>query len=236
MIWRDAVLEALHRFSTRHNTRKITRQQLIEEELDMIINTTNSEGATPSQTLSRVLQELRDENLLYFDSNGVYILLDTPINIEAEDLTDDTIDFVIQQKKLQIGIVPTDNQLAMTRQRKGQTRIRSLTLQNYGAQCALCDIAEVQLLVASHISRWADDLEGRGDLSNVICFCRFHDILFEYGYLSLTDDFQLLKKTNPPSQTINYLLNLSEKFRLPSNFFPSSYFLHKHRLRNAFDN
>ena len=234
MIWRDAVIEALHRFSDRHYTRRITRQQLIDEELERIVRATDSEGVTPSQTLSRVLQELRNDNILYFASDGVYVLLDDPIRLEEEDLTVDTLDFAIQQKKLTIGNVPADDQLALTRQRRGQNRIRTLTLQNYGARCALCDIAEAQLLVASHISRWADDPEGRGDLTNVICFCRFHDVLFEYGYMSLTDDYKLLKKSNPPSQTIKYLLDMSERFRLPGDYCPSSQYLNKHRLRNAF--
>ena len=235
MIWRDAVLEALHRFSNRHNTRKVIRQQFIKEELNGIVQVTNSEGVTPSQTLSRVLQELRDENLLYFDSNGVYVLLDTPINLEAEDLTDDTLDFAIEQKKLQIGLIPTDDQPVLTRQRKGQNRIRYLTLQNYSHRCAICDITESQLLVASHIARWADDLQGRGDLSNVICFCRFHDVLFEYGYLSLTDDYQLLKKGSPTSQTIKAILNLSDHFRLPFTNYPGSHYLQQHRYRSSFE-
>ncbi|MCG3208397.1 MAG: hypothetical protein FOGNACKC_02001 [Anaerolineae bacterium] len=234
MIWRDAVLEALHRFSIRHNTREVTRQELIDEELDQIVHDTNSHGATPSQTLSRILQELRTEDVLHFVSDGVYLLLDMPINIEEVDLSDKAIDLAIEQRKLQLGVVPAGDGQALTRQRRGQARIRELTLQNYNYQCALCDINNPQFLIASHISRWTDDIEGRGDLSNVICFCKFHDSLFELGYFALSDKYQILKKNNCESQLINLILNLTEQFRLPEKYLPASKYLHRHRERTGF--
>jgi hypothetical protein len=235
MIWRDAVIKALHRYSVRHETREITRQELIVEEIDQIVKDTNSSGATPTQTLSRVLQELRTEDILHFVGDGVYLLLDTPINIEEVDLTDKAIDLAIEHKKLQLGIVPASDDLALTRQRRGQARIRELILRNYEYQCALCDLNVPQILIASHISRWADDLKGRGDLSNVICMCRFHDTLFEFGYFSLSDDYQILKKQNTPSQTISLLLDLTEEFRLPHKHLPASEYLQKHRTRTGFE-
>ena len=78
MDWREAVIAALHRYSARHDTKVITRQGLIAEELSQIVNVTTSEGITPAQTLSRVLQELQDEKILYFSSRGTYVLLDRP--------------------------------------------------------------------------------------------------------------------------------------------------------------
>lgn len=234
MTWRDAVIEALHRFSIRHGTREVTRQELIDEELDRIVYDTNSQGATPSQTLSRVLQELRTEGILYFVSDGVYMLLDTPINIEEVDLSINAIDLAIEQRKLQIGVVPASDSQALMRQRRGQARIRELTLQNYNYQCALCDINNPQLLIASHISRWTDDIEGRGNLSNVICFCKFHDALFELGYFVLSDDYQVLKKSDYGSQMINLVLSLTEQFRLPARHLPAPEYLQRHRKRTEF--
>lgn len=57
MFWREAVLDALHRFSTRRGTRLVERQHFIQEGLDRIISDTASQGQTPSQTLSPVLQD-----------------------------------------------------------------------------------------------------------------------------------------------------------------------------------
>ncbi|RLC54884.1 MAG: hypothetical protein DRI79_07350 [Chloroflexi bacterium] len=234
--WRDAVLDALHRFSNRHNTKTITRQGLLEEELDRIVSETGTRGLTPEQTLSRVLQELRDEGILYFIGGGQYLLLmDTPIDVEMEELPRDAIDFAIRRGKLRIGMVPARDELTMSRRRLGQSRIRWLCLHSYDHQCALCDIRNENLLIASHISRWADDPEARGVLSNVICFCRFHDVLFEYGYISLSDDYHVLKKGNVNSQTVARILDITNEFRLPKAYPPAPEFLQKHRVRTGFE-
>ena len=77
--------------------------------------------------------------------------------------------------------------------------------------------------------RWSDDPEIRGKLSNVICLCKFHDTLFEIGYISLSDDFQLLKRNPNNSETINLILNNTLNFRMPQNFSPSVEYLSRHR-------
>jgi hypothetical protein len=75
MSWRDAVLVALHRFSARHATCVIGRQEFLADELERIVGDTGSQGQTPDQTVSRVLQELREEGLLEFLNAGEYRLL-----------------------------------------------------------------------------------------------------------------------------------------------------------------
>ena len=172
-----------------------------------------------------------------FLGEGSYLLLHSPIHIESEDLPDDAIDYTLTKNKLQLGIVSTGDRQAMIRQRRGQDRIRELVLKNYSYQCAFCDIADRQLLVTSHISRWADDPEARGNLSNVICFCRFHDPLFEYGYLSLSNSYQVLKKgiASQTASPISLILNHTYKFRLPRSNPPAAEFLRKHRLRTGFE-
>jgi hypothetical protein len=75
--WTESVSDALRRVAARHGTHIIGRDQLIAEELRTIVSETDSRGRTPQQTLSRILQELRDEGLLTFDGPGVYRLVDT---------------------------------------------------------------------------------------------------------------------------------------------------------------
>lgn len=73
--WRESVAGAVNRVAERRNTPIITRQQLIDEELPRIIRETGSRGATPEQTLSRVLQALRDDGQIAFVAPGEYRLL-----------------------------------------------------------------------------------------------------------------------------------------------------------------
>jgi hypothetical protein len=234
MIWRDAVLEALRRYSVRHSTKNIDRQSLINEDLDWIISQTSSIGETPSQTLSRVLQELRDEGILFFLTPGTYLLLESPISAEAEDLPEGALEFAAQNNKLTIGILPTSDELALARRRRGQEKIRRVTLENYHRQCALCDVRDIAMLIAGHIARWTDDMEGRGDLTNLICMCKFHDALFESGYFSLANNYEILKKPEGMSKTINYLLRQTEVFRAPTAYPPAASYLTKHRIRSGF--
>jgi hypothetical protein len=157
-----------------------------------------------------------------------------PINVEDEELTDDEIDRAIRANRLRIGIVATDTQQAKIRQRKGQARIRKLTIEDYRGCCAACDVKDLALLVASHIVPWAEAPEHRGDLRNVICLCRIHDSLFETGYWSLGKDLKLLKKNSITSKTIRHLLDEMTSFRLPLAFPPAPRFVNRHREKSGF--
>ena len=154
-----------------------------------------------------------------------------PINVEDRDLTDGEIDDALRANRLRIGMVPTDSHEAMTRQRKGQARIHTLTVQNYRGSCAVCDVTDPALLVASHIVGWAESPEHRGDLSNVICLCRIHDALFEIGYWSLDDGLRPLKRASVASDTIRRLLEAMTSFASPLEYPPGAAFVARHRQR-----
>lgn len=233
--WKEVVTNAVHRFTNNHHTTIISRKALIEEELDSILEETNSGGATPEQTLSRVLQELRDDEILEFLGDGRYLLLDTPIAIENEDLPTDAIDIALEHNKLQFGVVSTGDDIATIRQRRGQTAIRKLCLRNYGHQCAMCDIHDGRLLIASHIARWADLPEARGDLRNVVCLCRIHDALFEIGYIALSNNYEILKRMSIENGLLSLILDVSKGFRMPIDYPPSPEYLQMHRVRTNFE-
>ena len=155
-------------------------------------------------------------------------------DVEGKDRTDDEIDQLIRTNRLRIGIVSTDSQEALVRQQRGQARIRALTVENYGGCCAVCDVTDPALLIASHVVAWADDPEHRGNLSNVICLCRIHDALFEAGYWSLGDDLALLRKKSVTSKVIRQLLGVMTWFRKPLKFPPAPCFVRRHRERVGF--
>ena len=231
MQWRDAVLASLHSYCVRHSTRVVERQQFISEQLPVIVTAVGSQGLTPHQTLSRILQELRDEGVLQFLERGYYLLLDAPIDVESEDLTDEAIDVALRANRLKLGKVETGDQVCRARRRKGQDRLRKLATEYYGSRCATCDITDLGLLIASHILGWAEAPEHRGDLTNVICLCRIHDALFERGYWSLDGEYGFVKRTSPHSQLIQLILDRMEPFHLPTAFPPSPEFLRAHRAR-----
>jgi hypothetical protein len=181
-------------------------------------------GVTPTQTLSRILQDLRDAGKLEFVDPGKYLLLDSDIDVEYEDLPDEAIDRALQANRLRIGMVPTDTPQSRARRRKGQARLRSLTIESYESCCAVCDIRDPGLLIASHIVPWAESPKDRGDLRNVICLCRIHDALFERGYWSLDDNLGLLKRDPIPSRMLQRILGDMTVFRPPLGHPPAQAF------------
>ncbi len=232
--WREAVIRGIKRLIDRKSSVLFTRQDLLSEEIDRIAEEAGSSGETPGQTLSRILQELRDDDLVTFlDNQGNYIFLGDPIPVEKETLTNPEIDAAILAKKLTFDAVPTGETPAVSRYRQGQARLRQLTLINYRHQCALCDVQKEPWLVTAHLARWSDYPPGRGDLSNTICLCRWHDPLLEYGLISLTDDLKLLKKP-VESEFLHTLLKNTSEVRQPENIPLAPKYLSLHRERTGF--
>jgi len=232
--WRDAVIEAIQRFTEDKNSYIFSRQEIIRNQLPLITREVESEGVTPAQTLSRVLQELRDDNLIEFiDNSGNYVFLANNLDVEKEDLPEKAIDEAIKNRRLIFNDIHTDEKAVIRRQRIGQNRLRHWTLLNYNFRCALCDVSDKNLLVASHLARWADCKEGRGDLTNIVCLCRWHDPLLEFGLISFTDDYKIIKKTSK-YKMIQNLLNYTNTFIKPMNVPLSPYYLEIHRQRTGF--
>lgn len=215
----------------RHQTVQIDRESFLQEELDRLIAMTGTGGKTPSQTVSRIFQELRDEGHLFFAASGRYVLNSKPLEVTKEEVGDDVLDNAAKNSNLILSDVAVDNVEGRGRLRRGVSALRRATLLNYGNECALCDIDHINLLVASHIARWADRPQARGQLNNVICFCRFHDSLYEHGYIALSDEFELLRKPKLRSHAITkWLDTCTDQFKIPS-VLPAPEYLREHRSR-----
>lgn len=98
----------------------------------------------------------------------------------------------------------------------------------------MSDVSDAALLVASHVLPWALAPDARGDLRNIICLCRFHDPLFECGYWSMTDEYEILRRPAIASSTIRALLAVGVEFRPPRAFPPDPAYLQVHRERHGF--
>jgi DNA-directed RNA polymerase specialized sigma24 family protein len=75
MDWQESVSQAIQRLTSGSGNKVFTRQELIDSEIGQIASETGTTGQTPEQTLSRVLQELRAQGMIEFESPGVYRLL-----------------------------------------------------------------------------------------------------------------------------------------------------------------
>jgi hypothetical protein len=73
--WRESVENAIRSLTKQTGALDFTRQQLIEKYFQTIVSEVGSSGKTPHQTLSRVLQELRDRGIIEFIRAGEYRLI-----------------------------------------------------------------------------------------------------------------------------------------------------------------
>jgi len=85
----------------------------------------------------------------------------------------------------------TGEQLSRMKRRIGQAAFSEQVRGNYNHHCCFpgCIVAEDRLLVGSHIARWSDFEDLRGETANGLCFCLMHDKTFELGLFTLTRNF-----------------------------------------------
>jgi CRP-like cAMP-binding protein len=75
MTWREAVEAAVKRRAAHSPDGVFSRQDLLDAERAQILSDCGGGGETPDQTISRVLQELRDDGVISFvDDEGTYRL------------------------------------------------------------------------------------------------------------------------------------------------------------------
>lgn len=71
MTFEDAVVDAINRIKTRRCTSRFSRADF-DGEIDAIVKQSGSKAAKPMQSVSAVLQRLRDEGLIVFHGKGDY--------------------------------------------------------------------------------------------------------------------------------------------------------------------
>lgn len=228
--WRDAILDAAVRVAG--NGGRFTRNELLHAEGASMLQQTNSAGKSPGQTVTRELQRMQKDGIVEHEGPGAWRLLVPPLIAHSRDWSDEEIDAAIEREVFRLPEIPTSDFLAATRCRRGQDRVRQHTLANYRHCCAVCDIVDEKLLIASHIEAWADNPDARGKLSNVICLCRPHDCMFETGYWSLMDNLTVIRKLPVASETISRILPEPGSFKHPKSFPPHVAHLRAHREKH----
>lgn len=122
-------------------------------------------------------------------------------------------------------IVNTEIEVA-TKQRVGQDKLREYILDIYEHKCALCDIDKDDLLICSHIIPWRIDEQNRLNPQNAICLCAQHDKLFDKGYFSLDENYNVKLGVKADEKIINQLKSV--KFREPIENSPNKELLKVH--------
>jgi predicted restriction endonuclease len=132
--------------------------------------------------------------------------------------------------------IQTADRCAMTKTRIGHTQFAQSIKRLYNNKCCFpgCSINDPRFLIASHIARWSDNEELRGELSNGLCLCLLHDKAFELGLFFLDDLFRVRINKNLGmlnGEFIKRLVDQEYKQIRLTKILPSLSALKEHRKR-----
>lgn len=78
--WKQATEDAIVRICSRTGTKIFDFSSLVRQELPQIVDETQTKGKTPELSLSKYLQDLRNEGKIEFvDNQGTYKLIDVDL-------------------------------------------------------------------------------------------------------------------------------------------------------------
>jgi len=131
---------------------------------------------------------------------------------------------------------PTET-IRTVRTRLVQSFFRNAVLSSYNFTCAVCGIDLPELLTASHIIPWKQDIARRADPSNGLSLCSLHDRAFDRGFFTLDNSFSVLLSAKAKQPTESRLQKVAlweiegQKITLPKRFLPDLIALSYHRER-----
>lgn len=116
--------------------------------------------------------------------------------------------------------------------RVNQSFFRSSVLSSYDSTCCITGIKIPELLIASHIVPWKENIE-RTNPQNGICLNNLHDKAFDKGLISINTDYNIviskyLLEYEKESHIQYFSQFNNKKINLPDKFFPKKQFLEHH--------
>jgi putative restriction endonuclease len=224
--WRDVVRRELHRYREQTGYDVVERQELLEQALPLL-EREFPDAKTPDQTLSRVLQELRDRDELEFlDYGGTYRIGDLayePTGSTEPEVSDHEYEARTYETTVKARSMPA--------------AFRDAVLSWYEMRCPVSGVDHAGLLDVAHVLSWSDHPDIRTDPGNVLPLDKTHHEAFDRGLFTIDDSSRLQVK--PGFSTESDLLRESlvdrdgQQLTLPSSRRPAPAYLRSHN--EAFD-
>ena len=144
--------------------------------------------------------------------------------------------YEIKEPKFPTGETETIREI---KARRVQNFFRRTVLQSYNNRCAISGLAIPQLLVASHIIPWSEDVSRRADPTNGIALNALYDKAFDRHLISFDEDFRLvlsprIKAKAEDAMVQEYFLRFEGKvLDMPDRFLPDINALKFHRKNST---
>lgn len=160
-------------------------------------------------------------------------------NIEAESVVNNSTSAEILSQQLNT-LFDVNNPFGTEtvrekKERIGQNFFRKMLLDNYHNKCSVTGLDVTQVLRASHIVAWADDVQNRMNPENGILLSATYDAAFDQHLISFDENYKLIVskqiKDFYSSEAANdyFIKKEGLKMSLPSKYLPSQILLQKHR-------
>lgn len=219
--WRDVVRRELNRYREQTGHDVVERQDLLEQSLP-VLEREFPDAETPGQTLSRVLQELRDRGEVEFlDHAGTYRILN--LDIPSEDTTvDSTVVPEYEARTYETTVAARSMPVAF----------RDAVLSWYDSRCPVSGVDHHGLLDVAHVLAWSDHPDHRTDPENVLVLDKTHHEAFDRGLFTFDGEMRL--HVTPEFQTESDHLRSTlldrggTRVTFPSSRRPSGDYLGEH--------
>ncbi|HFB64874.1 MAG TPA: HNH endonuclease [Aeromonadales bacterium] len=124
--------------------------------------------------------------------------------------------------------------------RINQNVFRKIILEIYNQSCCITGLNIPEVVRASHIIPWAEDLNKRLDPRNGLCLSATYDAAFDRNLISLDNDYRIILSKNITDYYTNesvkeYFINKEgTKVTLPTSYLPHKGYLENHRSKGNF--
>ena len=143
------------------------------------------------------------------------------------------------EQKFKEDLFDISNYTGQTKERLVKTRVnqnlfRKIILSAYSSRCAISGTNIPELLIASHIKRWADDSENRLNPSNGLCLNVFYDAAFDKGFIGIDLNYKIILsdkvKIYSSEEYYDKFFSVIENssIQLPDRFLPDKNFIQFH--------
>jgi len=127
------------------------------------------------------------------------------------------------------------DKLAAVKVRVNQSIFRKMVLKNYNNKCCVTGLDVPDVLQASHISSWKEDVANRLNPENGLCLSATYHEAFDAHLISFDEKFRLvvsksIKDHYTSAAAKSYFIDREgQKIFMPVKFLPSQALLEKHR-------
>lgn len=177
--WQERLLTEIQKQVSHGGGQVIRRQDLIRSALPQL-RKAFPDARTPEQTLSRVLQELRDAGHIEFVSPGVYRVL--RLGTERHPPPNERVPASLEHGS------QTEVRTREVQYRPYQDWFRSYVVPNFGHACAVCGLAPEWFVQAAHLRPVGRYPELAGDVSSGIALCYNHHRAMDFGAMTIERD------------------------------------------------